>query len=155
MKKIDLGQMLALIANVGVIVGILLLVYELNQNRAMMEAQVRQQVSQGVVDVYLGVAANPDLAEIVVDFADQCTTMDECRSAEEFRFNQWSNATFRTWENAHYQYRLGLYDETEFSAQKESWRNILTRPGIANRWRSVRMAYSAEFAAEVDTLLPD
>ena len=155
MRNIDLGQTLTLIANVGVIAGILLLVYELNQNRAMMEAQVRQQVSQGVVDLYFGVAANPDLSEIVVDFAGRCTTMDECQSAEEFRFNQWSAATFRTWENAHYQYRLGLYDETEFSAQKESWRSILTRPGLANRWRSVRMTYSPEFAAEIDALLPD
>ena len=155
MKKIDLGQTLSLIANVGVIAGILLLVYELNQNRAMMEAQVRQQVSQGAVDLHFGVAANPDLSEIVVDFSDRCTTMDECQTAEEFRFNQWSNATFRTWENAHYQYRLDLYDETEFSAQKESWRSILTRPGIADRWRSVRMTYSPEFAAEIEDLLSD
>ncbi len=155
MKKIDLGQTLSLIANVGVIAGILLLVYELNQNRAMMEAQVRQQISQGVADGHFAVATNPDLSEIIVDFSDRCTTMDECESAEEFRFNQWSNATFRTWENAHYQYRRDLYDETEFSAQKESWRSILTRPGIANRWRSVRMSYSPEFAAEVDALLPD
>ena len=154
MKKIDLGQTLSLIANVGVIAGILLLVYELNQNRAMMEAQVRQQISQGVVDGHLTVATNPDLSEIVVDFSERCTTMDRC-DAEEFRFNQWSSATFRTWENAHYQYRLGLYDETEFTAQKESWRGNLTRPGIANRWRLVRRSYSPEFAAEVDALLPD
>jgi hypothetical protein len=33
MKKIDVGQMLTLLANFGVIVGLLLLVYELNQAR--------------------------------------------------------------------------------------------------------------------------
>jgi len=33
MKKIDLGQFLSILANFGVIIGILLLVFELNQAR--------------------------------------------------------------------------------------------------------------------------
>jgi hypothetical protein len=39
MKKIDLGQTVAILANVGVLAGILLLVYELNQTRELAQAQ--------------------------------------------------------------------------------------------------------------------
>lgn len=45
MKKLDMGQSLGILANVGVLFGILLLVYELNQNRQMMEAAVRRHVT--------------------------------------------------------------------------------------------------------------
>jgi len=37
MKKIEFGQAIAVFANIGVLVGILLLAYELNQNRQMMQ----------------------------------------------------------------------------------------------------------------------
>jgi hypothetical protein len=39
MKKIDLGQSVSIIANIGVVAGILLLAYELNQNRELAVAQ--------------------------------------------------------------------------------------------------------------------
>ena len=46
MKKLDLGQIAHLLGNLGVIVGILLLVYELNQNRSMMPAQTRNSIAR-------------------------------------------------------------------------------------------------------------
>ena len=48
MKRFEVGQALQLLGNFGVIVGILLLVYELNQNRDMMMAQTRNELSQGI-----------------------------------------------------------------------------------------------------------
>ena len=53
MKKIDLGQTLGIVANVGVIAGILLLAYELNQNRQMMQAQTRNAISETIVNRFL------------------------------------------------------------------------------------------------------
>ena len=54
MKKIDLGQTIGIVANVGVIAGLLLLAFELNQNREITEAQTRHQVSQSMVDQFFG-----------------------------------------------------------------------------------------------------
>jgi hypothetical protein len=39
MKKIDLGQTLGIVANLSVLVGLLLVVYQLNQNRQLAQAQ--------------------------------------------------------------------------------------------------------------------
>ena len=61
MKKIDLGQTLGILANVGVVFGILLLAYELNQNRQMMEAQTGRVVwgassTKGGIDLHVELA---------------------------------------------------------------------------------------------------
>ncbi len=45
MKKLDLGQTTLMLGNLGVILGILLLVYELFQNRQTMEAQTRNSIA--------------------------------------------------------------------------------------------------------------
>ena len=41
MKKIDLGQTISILANVGVIAGIVFLGFELRQNNALMAADAR------------------------------------------------------------------------------------------------------------------
>ncbi len=51
MKKIDLGQTIGVLANIGVIIGILLLVYELSQNRQMMKAQTRNEIAQSTYEL--------------------------------------------------------------------------------------------------------
>ncbi len=66
MKKIDFGQTLQLFGNVGVVVGILLLVYELNQNRDMMEAQTRHEIAQSIVEQLGEIASNGDLADLTL-----------------------------------------------------------------------------------------
>ena len=63
MKKIDLGQSLTILANLGVVVGILLLVYELNQTRqfAKMEYSARNRhVFQEIEREFM----NPEVAVI-------------------------------------------------------------------------------------------
>ena len=49
MKKIDRGQTISLVANIGVLIGILLLVFELNQNRVVTEAQTRSAITASII----------------------------------------------------------------------------------------------------------
>jgi hypothetical protein len=60
-----LSQLLGLVANLGVLVGVLLLVYELNQNREMMRAQTRHDISSEFVSLMTSVAENEGLANLV------------------------------------------------------------------------------------------
>ena len=41
MKKINLGQLIGILANLGVIAGIVFLAFELEQNNQLMEAEAR------------------------------------------------------------------------------------------------------------------
>jgi len=64
LKEIDLGQTVTILANVGVLAGLLLLAFELNQNRQMMEAQTRHEMAQSIVEQLGEIASNADLASI-------------------------------------------------------------------------------------------
>jgi hypothetical protein len=64
MKRIDLGKTMTLVANVGVIGGILLLAYELRQNNELMGAQARQVRTSMVIDLWKVAAENGELAEL-------------------------------------------------------------------------------------------
>jgi hypothetical protein len=62
--------------------------------------------------------------------------------------------TFATWQNVHYQYRNGLYDEEEFRVARVGLKVRLSRPGVAAMWCDTEEQYSREFVAEVERLLP-
>ena len=52
MKKIDLGQSMTILANLGVIAGIFFLAVEVQQNTGMMEAQTRDSVTSKQIEYY-------------------------------------------------------------------------------------------------------
>ena len=151
MKRIDLQQMVAILANLGVLVGILLLVYELNQNRQMTQAQTRNAISNTLVDLQMMEATDTNLQRISVKMreGEPLTSVE----TEAFRA-QWT-AYFRYWENVHYQYRHGLYDQEEYFAQREAWRGLLNQvPGVRDLWcgRSP-LNISSQFLDEMRELL--
>lgn len=146
-----LTRWLTLGANVAVLAGIVLLVIELDQNRDMMRAQTRHQIASGIVDLLLVPASNPQLADLMY----RAETGGQLTPEERFQFNMRTNALLRYWEDVHYQYRVGLYDETEFSKQREAWRAALDRSiGMRDYWCEVRTLYSPEYMAEMNNLLP-
>jgi len=146
-----LNRWLTLGANIGVLLGLLLLALELNQNREMMRAQTRHDMAMGIVDLLQVPAGNEQLADLMY----RAETGGELTPQEQYRFNMRSNALLRYWENAHYQYRVGLYDDVEFSKQKEAWRSALQRSaGMRTYWCDVRTLYSPEYMAEMDALMP-
>ena len=149
MKKIDLGQGLSILASLGVIAGIVLLAYELNQTRHMAAAQTRNELQQGLVDMLLVTADNRQLAEVIV----RANLGEELAAAEYLMYRLRSESVFRYWENVHYQYREGLYDEVEFSKHLETMEAVLKRnDGLVRYWCEDRTLYSVPFAAEIDAM---
>jgi len=145
-----LAQWLAIGANLGVLIGLLLLIAELKQNQDMMRAEIRHELSMGIVDLQQTVASNEQLADVLYRGG---VSGEELTPTELFQFETRTNALFRYWEDVHYQYRVGLYDETEFARQREAWRESLQRSELGRAyWCKVRQLYSPEFAAEMNGL---
>lgn len=151
MKSEDLSRWLTLGANIGVLIGLLLLVVELNQNHEMMRSQTRHDMSMGIVDLLLTPASNEQLADVLY----RGRIGGELTPEERFQFNLRTNALFRYWEDVHYQYRAGLYDEVEFSKQRDAWQaGLAQNVGQRAYWCDVRELYSPEFMAEMDSIMP-
>ena len=145
MKKIGFDQALRLLGNLGVIVGILLLVFELSQSRQMMESQTRNDLYNGLAD-YLVLRIDPEYVDISV----RSRNGEELSQVEQARLISTRTIHFRYMENLHYQYRNGLFDEAEFSAQRVHWQRIFATKPYAEQWCSARNAYAPEFVAEIN-----
>jgi hypothetical protein len=66
MKKIDLGQTITILANIGVIAGIGFLALEVHQNNELMSAEARRSRTESSESAFRAIAENADLAEIFV-----------------------------------------------------------------------------------------
>ncbi len=150
MDKDRLNRWLTLGANLGVLVGILLLILELGQNREMMRAQTRHELAMGIVDLLLTPASNEQLADLMY----RAKSGEEMTPTELYQFRLRTNAVFRYWEDVHYQYRVGLYDDIEFGKQRDAWKAYFVNFSRAEQyWCQVRSLYSPEFASELDSLI--
>lgn len=145
------AQWLGVAANLGALVGLLLVVVQLRQNRDLMRAQVRHELASGATNVLLQTAVNPQLASVM----RRANAGDSLSPDEAVQFRSRSNALLRYAEDVHYQYRQGLYDEEEFTRQKEAWRLSFERSVAFSRyWCEARPLYSPRFAATMDSLVP-
>ena len=66
MKKIDLGQTITILANIGVIAGIDFLALEVHQNNELMSAEARRSRTESSELAFRAIAENADIAEIFV-----------------------------------------------------------------------------------------
>jgi hypothetical protein len=121
-------------------------VYELNQNREMMMAQTRHELSQGLIDNLFRISTDEQSADLVY----RGNNGESLADVEFFRYRWMTNAQTRYHEDVYYQYRVGLYDQSEYAAHREAWRNNV----YANRaFCAYRASLSPEFVAEIEGLL--
>ena len=113
-----------------------------------MRAQTRSDVSDSIIDnIKLGM--DPRVISAYRKQED-----GQALSAEEVELlDMMASATLRLWENTHYQYRNGLFDDAEFEADLEVWREDMQAPEYALHWSSRRHTYSEAFRRQIDALI--
>ena len=81
MKKIDLSQTITVLANIGVIAGIVFLVIELQQNNELMEAEARFNRMTAVTESYTIEALQPEITTILLKESngDSLTELEDFR----------------------------------------------------------------------------
>lgn len=140
-----------LAANLGAVAGLILLVLGLKQNEALVRAQTRNALAVGIVDLFARVAENPQLASL----RRRADAGEELTPDERYQYDIITRAFFRYWEDVHYQYRQGLYDEAEFGRQREAWRRYAqSSRALTSFWCAERGQFSPEFGLDFDQLLP-
>lgn len=149
MKKFDFGQATNTLANLGVIAGIVFLAVQINQSNRLARAQMRNDISQSLADAVFANSA----AEVVEFQLKVEEGPDNASRSERRRYARIVNSMFRRFENTHYQYRIGLFDDTEFEVERAAWREYLNSSVVQQIWCVNRHLYSAEFRADFDSLL--
>ncbi len=144
-----MNRWLTLGANIGVLVGIILLIVELGQNRDMMRAQIRNELARGVSDFLPSIIDNREFADALA----RAGAGEPLTATEELQINAWYDLVFGYWQNVHYQYRQDLYDESEFSRHTDAISVVLgENPSMYSYWCKERLRFSVPFMEFMDDL---
>ena len=115
MNTDSVNRWLTLGANFGVLIGIFLLVAELNQNSQLMRAQIfNERASQGI-ELFMSVAGSEDLSDIHAklensDFPTDLSVLSELTPEQKNRYLWFMRANRFRIENLLYQQTLGMME---------------------------------------------
>jgi hypothetical protein len=150
MKKISLGQTVQIVANLGVVVGILLLAYELRQNSAASRLEAAQAHIEIAHQLDLLMASDADLVEVLFAGPEGEDEMGR------FRWQRFAFALLRSWENGHYLHSVGALDDQLWEAQTNLISEALeSTPTIQQYWRDNKHVYSVRFNDFVERILEE
>ena len=143
------NKWLTLTANVGVIISLLFLAYEINQSTKATIAAA----SQGLTDQSLTFFEAQLDHDVVSQAAYKQRQGEELSGYELHQLDLLQRLNFRVFENAFPQYRRGFYEEREW----ERYRRIIAdhmanNPIAVQMWERTKGGWTEEFAAEVESL---
>ena len=142
MKKIDLGQTMTILANLGVIAGIAFLAYEVRQNNDLLGIEQRvaafdRQVS--MIDVVLN-NSDSDLLDLLVEPVDNMSSKDRATLV------LLGVRMFVVYEQAFREVQAGLTEEDEVVL---ALRSVYHRPvlnyGMPLAWETYRQRATSDF----------
>ena len=153
MKKIDLGQTITILANVGVIAGIVFLGIEVRQNSTQIEqatiavaAQAVFELNQEFNEIRRTLYTDASLIEIVDTGFDDPGSLTEIES---LRFDYFFGAILNTYEAAWIYRQKGLIEEADYAGYRDSICRSLQREGGRSFWESGITSYADGFVEEV------
>ena len=147
MKKIDLGQTIGILANVGVLAGIAFLAFELRQNTQAVQLASAQSYLTGGSELDLRIATDTDLASLLL-------RPEPLSAVEELQSERWNYAVLRQWETAQYLHSIGALDERLWLAYRQEIRKIFLRGDrMREYWSSNSESFTPAFRNEIEDLL--
>jgi hypothetical protein len=153
-----IGAVAELLGAIGVIASLVYLAGQIRDSREQMRQNTRavragayQQFQAQLQTTMVSALSLPSLDGVVFrGMADPETLSEE----ETRRFVWWLIGVFMVYENAHYQYRMGLLDEDRWRIHRSNLQTLLGMPGMRHWWATRSDTIdSPEFAALVSEML--
>ena len=146
MKKLDLGQTVTILANVGIIAGIVFLGIELQQNNALLGAEARATRAQVRMDGTDLAISSP---ELMGAFARE-QSGEPLSELDQMYLNMAANGVFVRWEYVYGEFREGLIEED--SVPVENWRYVFNAdPTMVRQWEEIgRFSFHPDFVQWMD-----
>jgi len=143
LKKLDLNQIVTLLANLGVIAGIVFLGFELRQNNQLLQAQARttrMEIRREASNRYL---ENPDLVPIVLkNLHGEALTDEESFLLDSIMFN-----LLVIFQYTFVEFQQGLIDEQEVPVTVTGWRGLFHNqyPALPEFWDRRKGVFRQDF----------
>ncbi|MEQ8313002.1 MAG: hypothetical protein RL839_14420 [Gammaproteobacteria bacterium] len=148
MKLEELNHWLVLVANFGVIIGIVFLAFEIRQNTEAMYSQTRATVFAGAQEELW---KNMEYPDVTLNFT---TTDKQLTPEEKIRLDAWLTASMRAREYAWLEYQSGNLSEAQWLGELEVISLVLGTPRNRSWWRDIASpAFPVDFVSVVDELI--
>jgi hypothetical protein len=149
MKKIDLGQAIGILANLGVIAGILFLAIEIQQNNDLLSAQARATRTQVRLDAYELSVASPDLsrAEVKQQGGEVLTGYERASLMSADR------AVLTRWQYVYGEWQAGLIEDADVPT--DDWSRVFSNDQILQQvWRAEsRASFRPDFVQWMEEIV--
>ena len=141
MKKIEFGQLLTILANVGVISGIVFLAFELRQNNALLESQARSSLDERRMLMQLNLVEN---AGGITSILFKAREGEPLTGEERLRLGVRRSMYLYNFESIFEEITTGPLTEADIPA--EQWAaSFVTDPGMQAMWDLLADRMSPEF----------
>ena len=153
MEKIDIGQTVSVLANLGVIAGIIFLAVELQQNNEALDAQSRFNHTSRRADFFFEIASDSEFVALIA----KAQAGEPLSTEDDLRLYNFYMGLFTNWQWEFGEDRLGRLD-----APVEAWRRVMQEipndvgwhyPRIRETWESNKFAFTLPFIAFMDELV--
>jgi hypothetical protein len=125
-RKIDWGQTIAILANIGVLLGIVFLAMEIRDSRIAILAQTQDSIADGFLTLNLATITEP---EIGLTFQKGLCDPEELTDLEVARFSMHMRALFNQFRRIYRLYEQGLLDEQAWKLYGTEAYQFMVSPG--------------------------
>ncbi len=138
------NKWLSVIANLGVVIGIVFLAYELRQNTISTDLEVASNYQSSFSEIELLIAGDSEFSALLL----KGRSGEELSDQEQLRLAVFYTNVLRQWQNVHYQYFSDALDEDMWRGQREYFTLVLREDvGLRTQWLATQSHYSARFNA--------
>ena len=109
-----LNQWLTLLANLGVLIGLIVLIVEVRHAISLSEREAFRNRGTEIQEAMQNLAMTPELAEIMAEVQEG--RVEGLTSADKLRLNAWYGAVLRRMQNQFNDYRHGYLDDASNEA---------------------------------------
>ena len=145
MEPINWEAVQAISETLGLIIVVSSLIYvglEVRLNAKATRAATMNNMMNAWADAYRGLSESENVGRIVWTGAQNPS---ELSGADRWRFSIQIAALFHNFQNAHYQWKLGVYDEDSWVAQSHYLTNMMSLPGMRAAWDERKEMFSSDF----------
>lgn len=146
MKKIDLGQTVQILANIGVIAGIAFVAFEIRQNTVASRLEAASTHLAGSYELDLLLATDAELVGLLL------APDGERNADQQLQYERFAFAVLRSWETSYFLYRQSALDREFWDAQSKTIEEILSG-SFEQYWRANQPKFTVSFNNVVAEIL--
>jgi len=149
-----LNQWLTLAANLGVLVGIVFLVLEIDQNTRAQNSSTIQEFVAATAENNSILATSEDL--MVIASTGDLEGLDALSEVEQRRYTHLATQVFAGWESLYLQRLNGTIDPSYWESKRPGLAETFTKKGVRDFWRAnAHLWYDPRFRVEIESLVED